>query len=357
MLHLCGQNAEGFYTIFIHSFEHALIISYFVLIMFLSVEYLHVLTFGKLTGYLRENYILQILVCVLLGIFPGCTGSFFVVSLFYHGFITFGALAANMLATCGDEAFVMLALFPVKTLYLFIVMGVISIFVGFLVDFLAGKRFLNISCNGGLHQIDEYLSWKDAFSIKKFLTDLRYCKAARGISAISFVVFILGLVSNKFGEFHWEWENVTLLLSAFVGLFIVLTASDHFIEKHFWQHIVKVHLPRVFLWTFGSLVIVNIIEKYFLVIDIQYSFHTKLLLLFLACLIGIIPESGPNLIFVTLYAEGRIPFGILLANSLVQDGHGALPLLAHSRKIFVIVKLINFIIGLIIGGIILFKSG
>jgi hypothetical protein len=66
-------------------------------------------------------------------------------------------------------------------------------------------------------------------------------------------------------------------------------------------------------------------------------------------LVGIIPESGPHLIFVILFASGSIPISILLASSIVQDGHGSLPLLAESPKGFLKVKLINILVGLIAG--------
>ena len=68
-----------------------------------------------------------------------------------------------------------------------------------------------------------------------------------------------------------------------------------------------------------------------------------------AILIGIIPQSGPHLIFLILFANGDLPLGIFLANCIVQDGHGALPLLAESRKAFIISKGIKIIIALLIG--------
>ena len=69
----------------------------------------------------------------------------------------------------------------------------------------------------------------------------------------------------------------------------------------------------------------------------------------IAVIVGIIPESGPHLIFVTLFAQGTIPFSILLASSIVQDGHGTLPLLAVSGRAFNWLKLVNIAFGLIIG--------
>ena len=55
------------------------------------------------------------------------------------------------------------------------------------------------------------------------------------------------------------------------------------------------------------------------------------------------------LVFVTLFATGTIPFGILLASSILQDGHGALPLLAVSNRAFITLKLINVIVGFVVG--------
>jgi len=73
------------------------------------------------------------------------------------------------------------------------------------------------------------------------------------------------------------------------------------------------------------------------------------IVLIIAVLVGIIPESGPHLVFVTLFAQGTIPFAILMANSIVQDGHGTLPLLAVSGRAFIWLKVVNMVIGLVLG--------
>jgi len=74
------------------------------------------------------------------------------------------------------------------------------------------------------------------------------------------------------------------------------------------------------------------------------------MVLILSVLIGIIPESGPHLVFVMLFAEGLIPFSILLASSISQDGHGVLPLLSYSVRDTLLVKLFNVAAALLIGG-------
>lgn len=80
------------------------------------------------------------------------------------------------------------------------------------------------------------------------------------------------------------------------------------------------------------------------------------LILILGALIGLIPESGPHLIFVMLFAKGLIPFSVLFTSSIVQDGHGMLPMLSYSVKDSIKIKLFNLSFGLIFG-LILFVFG
>ncbi|MDD4639156.1 MAG: putative manganese transporter, partial [Bacteroidales bacterium] len=79
-------------------------------------------------------------------------------------------------------------------------------------------------------------------------------------------------------------------------------------------------------------------------------------MILIAALIGLIPESGPHMVFITLFAGGLIPFSVLFFSSLVQDGHTALPLLAESKKSFAKAKLINLTLG-IVTGLILWSFG
>ena len=109
--------------------------------------------------------------------------------------------------------------------------------------------------------------------------------------------------------------------------------------------------PRVFLWTFGAFLILHIIVDRWQIGDmIQQG---QWIVLMIAGLVGLVPESGPHLIFVTMFAKGVVPFSVLLTSSIVQDGHGMLPLLAHSRRAFVAIKLINLVVGLLIGSLLM----
>ncbi|MEJ5306480.1 MAG: putative manganese transporter [Ignavibacteria bacterium] len=128
----------------------------------------------------------------------------------------------------------------------------------------------------------------------------------------------------------------------------------HFLLEHIWEHIIKKHIWKIAIWTFLALLVVELTLKY---IDLSsFTSNYKIAFLFIAALVGLIPESGPHIIFVKLFADGMIPFSVLLTSSIVQDGHGMLPMLSYSVEDTVKIKLFNFAIGLIVG-LIFFSFG
>jgi hypothetical protein len=226
------------------------------------------------------------------------------------------------------------------------VLLVVGIATGVVTDRVMGVDLAQITARcSGLEIHEEHM--QNVFCIPLIREQLRQCSLQRGILLIGLVFFVLGLVAGQVGPHEWNWIRVTLLFVSAVGLFIATTVPEHFLEEHLWNHVARQHLPRIVLWTFGTLLALAF-GMHYLQIErwIEYS---PLAVLLIACLVGLIPESGPHLVFVTLFAEGMIPFSVLLASSIVQDGHGMLPVLAHSRKDFVKVKGISFGVGLAAG--------
>jgi len=157
------------------------------------------------------------------------------------------------------------------------------------------------------------------------------------------VALLTGLIAGN----AKQWIKVSLLITILFSLFVVISVPEHFLKRHLWEHIVKKHIMRIFLWTFGTMLAIHFL-MYFMDIE-SWITDNMLIVMIIAVLVGIIPESGPHLIFVTLFAQGTIPFSILLASSISQDGHGMLPLLAESKKGFLAVKTVNIIFAFIIG--------
>ncbi len=125
----------------------------------------------------------------------------------------------------------------------------------------------------------------------------------------------------------------------------------HYITEHIWKHIILRHMGKIFLWTFLALWIIHIGMEYFNLEGFTRS--NPFLVLIIAALLGIIPDSAPQYIFIFMFSSGLIPFSILLTSSIVQDGHGLLPLLSYSVKDSIIIKIFNVIYGLIIGLIVM----
>ena len=324
----------------------SLLITGFVFIMMLVIEYLNVQTHGSWQEKLKKSKTGQYVLAVVLGAVPGCLGAFTVVSLYAHEVVSFGALVATMIATSGDEAFVMLSLFPLKAVLLTVIISVIGFVIGYVTDLIYKSQLKLLAHQEHtlpLHK-DELCECYPKGYIRKQLKNISFERALL-IALLS--VFMILMFTGTIASDELSWIKITLITGTLFGLFVVITVPDHFLQKHLWEHVLKRHLLRIFLWTFGALLIIHVLMNY---IDLNAWIQANTFtVLILAVLIGIIPESGPHLIFVTLFAQGSLPFSILLASSIVQDGHGTLPLLAVSKKGFVILKMINVAVGLILG--------
>ncbi len=322
----------------------ALMITGFVAAMMLLIEYVHVLSGGGLEKLLCRSRSRGYLIAAALGALPGCLGAFTAVSLYSHGLLSIGALVTAMVAASGDEAFVMLALIPGTALRLIGVLAVAGIAAGVATDFLIRRRAAELfRCEALVVHAEERLQLLSPAGIA---SQWRNCSAARGILTVALAGFGAAVAAGRIAPEEAGWMRVSLLAVTALALWVAATAPDHFLEEHLWKHVLRRHVPRVFLWTFGALAVAEPLSRLITVTGEGQPWA----LLVLAATVGLITESGPHLVFVTLYARGAIPFAVLLANSAVQDGHGMLPLLAHSRRAFLLVKGINWAAGMALGG-------
>jgi hypothetical protein len=114
--------------------RNSVLITGLVVIMMMMIESLNIESKGLVFKGLRRTKFGQVIVAALLGSVPGCMGGFAAVSLYTHRMFSFGALVAMMIASSGDEAFVMLAMIPEKALVIFAVLFVIAVATGVIVD-------------------------------------------------------------------------------------------------------------------------------------------------------------------------------------------------------------------------------
>ena len=277
-----------------------LIISGIIFVLLVIVELLYLKFSGFFERVLIKNRRLQYILGALLGSIPGCTGVFAMDALYMAGFVGFGGIVAATVSTFGDEAFILLGqmampdtvIKPSTVAALFAALFVLGIVAGYLADWYAK------------------------------LTKLKFCERC--------LIEKHPQIIEAAPKVHF-WR--------------------HFWKEHILHHIVKKHMLNIILWLFASLLVVKVLENAF---DIKTIVaHNKVIVLLSAAVIGILPISGPNVMFITMFSQGILPFSVILTNSIVQDGHGLLPIIGFSVEDAVKIKVFNILFGLAVGFILM----
>ena len=339
-------------------FKHTIMITVLVFVMMLLVDFVDMASKRRISKIMQGKRGRQYVLASFLGSTPGCLGAFMNVSLYVHGMITFGAIVGGMIATSGDEAFVMLANFPAAALALFGALFIMGIFFGWLSDKII-KIVGIIPCEACLeHQCEECSpdtvaseEIDNILGARNLVENMRSLSFTRFLLLVLIIFVLVLFLLGKIGPLSWNWKRFAFVILSLGSFYIASISSEHYLQEHIWGHIIKKHLFRVFLWTFGALVIVHWGMALW---DLESFVQEHMMwLLLIGALIGVIPESGPHLVFVMMYAEGLIPFSVLLTASFVQDGHGMLPLLSYSVRDSVLIKVFNLVFGLAVGTVLL----
>lgn len=399
MLHLLAEVLKNSY-----------LITSLVLVMMIMIEYVNVASAGKWFGKLHNNSFRQVVMGALLGLIPGCIGGFAAVSLYSHGIIGLGALVAAMVSSSGDEAFVMLAMIPRQAVILFGVLFVIGVVSGVIVDRFGRKRKVHIACENHFELHDAHIERVPAIFKLSSYSGLKKPSKELLVTLAGILVFVVAVFSGilehshdhhshiaephhlesvaehhihtedchhdhlhshsdaaesihnhsveehihshsaGFDIFSERWLNIVFACLSIVVLFLVAASDTHFFQEHIWGHVIKHHALKVFLWTAGALLVIQVGLQY---LDITAWLRDNVyLMILLAALVGMIPESGPNMVFITLFASGLAPFSVLLTSSISQDGHTSLPLLASSKRDFVVAKVLNALIAVVVGSLV-----
>lgn len=341
------------FEVLLEALRSSVLVTGLVVIMMMLIETFNVENSGRLFGFLKKSGPLQVIVSALLGTLPGCMGGFAVVSLYTHRLVGFGALLAMMIATAGDESFLMLAMFPGKASMLLLVLFVIAVAVGLVTDrFHKEDRPIPTRLEDSFEIHDECLEHEhnhihEGHGTVLWKRIVMFAGIALFIAALLTGLLEEGEEAAEEGGFNLlseEWMYWVFSGLSVTVLAVLLFASDHFVDEHLWEHVLCKHLPSIFAWTFGMVLALGLLFHF---VDIsQWMNDNTALMILLAVLVGLVPESGPHLVFVTMFASGLIPFPVLLANSIVQDGHASLPLIADSKRSFVRAKAVKVVIAL-----------
>jgi len=181
--------------LFEESITHAVMITGFVLIMMLVIEYLNIFSGGLWQRGFRGSRMKQYILAGLLGVTPGCLGAFVVVALYSHRIVSIGAVVTAMIATSGDEAFIMFSMIPKTALFLSFILLLVGLIAGFFTDMSFGKQASNLDA---CPQEFEFHAEEECQCFPKgvIMAQWRHCSLPRGMLAIALVLFIFGSASN-----------------------------------------------------------------------------------------------------------------------------------------------------------------
>lgn len=341
-------------------FYESLMISGLVIVMMLILEYLHIRTRGQWFTKLQTSGFSQVLLGATLGAIPGCFGAYASVSLFTHHIIGLPALAASFIATYGDETFLLMSAHPAYGIFLSLLLFVLAILVGSIMLLIMKKNTQPI-IHYQIHTNEHCcIVENQQASIIKNLRNISFERFLMLLSLVIFTIAMLYSATHHHHDHHSDdhhsnlfffetWMQYVFIGATLITMFFIARVPDHFLREHLWEHIFKKHALKIFIWIFFTLLAVSILLHYTSLVYFVRQKDAYVWLALSAILIGFIPQSGPHFIFITLYLTNTIPFSILLMNSIVQEGHGGLPLIAESKTTFIFIKILKIALAVAAG--------
>lgn len=401
ILHLIVVSAESAFiqvTVFVGA----------VLLLFGYVDY--VLS-GRLVQKIEKSKKIQPIIGSLLGITPGCGGAIFVMPLFPRGSVSFGTVTATLLATMGDSAFVLMAVMPKEFILVTIISFFVAAITGYIVDlFPLGNRLLDRyrasqqkkaelqtihqEADHSIFQVEtgiEHEDWAHIGHAEGDEIDLILHHGTKGHQPVNtlgykathssyivyWVIISLGLVLGILDLFQVDLDTFFIpnlgrafgiIGTTFSVLMMIFSKKFLGVDTHEESEMKLASLKETIVHNaqetafVGSWVFVAYLAYELFVLLLgsgsylagetlitQFLTQTGLMAVIIGVLVGVIPGCGPQIIFVTLYTRGMVPFAALLANALSQDGDALFPLIAIDKRSALWATIVNTLPAFIVG--------
>jgi len=367
----------------------------FVGAVLLIFGYINYKTQGRFVEKLENSKKLQPVIGALLGLTPGCGGAIFVMPLYLKGTVTFGTVASTLVATMGDAAFVLISTRPLDYLLVSAISFVAAIITGYTVDklkidggfakrreVLLKKAAISPAAHAQLQDGPvRHIGHKDGDSVDVLLHHSEkghhdHSTAEKFTHKAAYIVFwaliAVGLVLGIMLLADIDINTAIGIpgIGAIIGiggtLFCIVYMvvgrrifknEEHETSEHklfsFKETLVHNAQDTAFvsLWVFVAYFIYEVFVVFIggEAVMAGWMMATGLAAVIIGAVLGLIPGCGPQVIFVSLYARGMVPFAALLANAISQDGDALFPLLAIDRRSSLIATVITTIPALLLG--------
>lgn len=389
---MAGQIFEKLWSSAANAF---IMVGTFVGAALLIFGFINYKTQGRFIQSLEKSKKLQPVIGAILGLSPGCGGAIFVMPLYLKGTVTYGTVIATLIATMGDAAFVMLSTHPLDYIIVSAISFAVAIITGYIIDALkidggfSKKREMLLKQNALApsehaklpNELMRHIGHEEGDSVDILMHHHHSFRHGRnlftrfihnGAYKIFWALMSLGLILGIADLFQVDLNTdlgiphigTIIGITGMLYCIIYMIISKRFLkneeyeeeeQKMFSFKETLVHSAQevafVCVWVF----IAYFVYDLFVVlvggeaIISSWMMATGLLSVVIGAMIGLIPGCGPQVIFVTLFSKGMMPFAALLANAISQDGDALFPLLAIDQKSSLWATVITTIPALLLG--------
>ncbi|MCK4595041.1 arsenic efflux protein, partial [bacterium] len=363
-----------------------------VAVMLLVFGWLEVRTAGGIVRGMRKYRKWQPIFGAVLGVIPGCGGAIFMMPLFVNGTVTFGTVVATLIATMGDSSWVIFSRLPGHALVIHGISFAVGIGAGYLVDALGiGKNLVKGRQREAMAVISEQVEKGKVCLLPGFehtepagmeaalhkRTHIKpkslFYRITHNFFLPVWILFLVGFVFTFLsqmlqidtgtinGWFGFPLFETLGIIGAVVSLVWMVFAKKLLRDDTHEEDEEKAQSFREMLVHNAedtAFVVVWVTAAYFVFyafnawsgVDLSSIVRTAGPLAVIGgAVIGLIPGCGPQIVVTTLFVQGIVPFGVLIANVLSQDGDALFPLLSLHKKSALMVTLVTTVPAVIVG--------
>lgn len=371
-------------------------VTVFVGAALLLFNYINFVTHGGLINLIEKNRKWQPVIGAVLGVTPGCGGAILVMPLYLKGTVTFGTVVATLAATAGDSAFIMITKMPAQFFLVSAISMAVGIITGYAVDYSGfGMKLQKAQKHKTPEELEELHKLADHSRQKTICSSVQGCpldhiahighqegdeidlvlhhelqgeldpdtinyKVLHRGYWVYWVVIAVGLILGIMLLFRIDVNNLGISnLGLMVGVtgtvfsVALLILGKHYLADDTHEEVESklMSLKETFIhnagetafvgaWVFGAYLVYELMVLAAgggnmangQAAALRWMTSAGLASVIVGALVGLIPGCGPQVIFVTLYTRGLLPFAALLSNAISQDGDALFPLLAMDRK-------------------------
>jgi hypothetical protein len=372
-------------SILINSAEETFLhVGSLISISILLFGYVNYKTSGNFIDIISKRKKLQPMLGALLGALPGCGGSIVLMPLFMSNKVTFGTIIASLISSMGDSAFLIMASDFKAYINITIISFIVGVITGYLVDYFDVEKRLNLhnykkdtkhkqssisvrSSNSGVCEIKNHNKFYHISH--KIVHGIGY-KIYLFLLLAGFVFMTLAHSGLEFGfieQLHSFEEIIAILGIICSFIYMIMTRkvleNENFEENEHKLMSLKetlIHsvseISFVIVWIFIAYILYDIVI--FIAggeaVLVNLILGAGVLSVFAGAILGIIPGCGIQIVVMSFYLKGSLPFAALVANSISQDGDALFPLLALDRKSAMWATIITTIPAILVGLLIYF---